>query len=334
MGAVDDSFGAWYIGQQFATLLLGVSILQTWMFWTNSERDPAHLKALVIFLLVLGLGFNALVSAGLYHFLVSSIGNPEAMMEVPWTLKAEPFLSAANVFIVQWFYAFRLFRLTRNYALLIVVMLLGASQLATGYAAAVFQLGLTGTIVSGTAQKNLACASLAVDLVVDAIITAAMVHFLRTHRTGIKSTESLMNTLTNYTLASGFSTFVCSCVILGTYVALPDTQIYSGISFLLPHLYTNSLLALLNARRSLRHRSTVGRTSESLEPSRHTDRTPHATMPFFELTSPKDSRGTSSSPFTSTALNFTSDSDRRHTLRLDEEQSGGGKDRKTSSGGF
>ena len=47
MGAVDDSYGAWYIGQQVSLVLFGVSILQTWAFFNERAHDPFAIKAVV-----------------------------------------------------------------------------------------------------------------------------------------------------------------------------------------------------------------------------------------------------------------------------------------------
>lgn len=293
MGVFDNTFGAWYIGQQVALLLVGASVVQSWVFLKNCGQDPVLLKAVVMILMVLQLVQGGLVAAGLYHFLVSSIGNPEALMSIPRTLYAEPFIAASIIALVQWFYAFRIFRLTKSIPLVCIVVLLASAQLAMGSAAAAADLSQTETIVSSATAKNIACACLVADMVNDAIIAVTIVHFLRTHRTSVKSTESIMSSLTNYTLASGFTTFVGSCLVLSTFLAYPTSQIYSGISFVLPHLYTNSLLALLNARRSLRERS-VGITSPDAEQN-------GVSRPFFM---PWNVRSDACSAYTSTEMNI------------------------------
>lgn len=122
----------------------------------------------------------------------------------------------------------------------------------TGLVATIFELSLTGTLVSPELSKHLALVALSCDVATDLIIMISMFYFLRTQRTGTKLTDQLLNTLTAYTLASGFLTCITSAICLAFYVAKPKTQIYSGISFALPHLYTNSLLSLLNARQFLR----------------------------------------------------------------------------------
>lgn len=127
MGAVDETFGAWFIGLQVASLLLGVSILQAWAFFSRARQDPVALKAVVresraqetefsrvarssssctspacercathsSACRLLGVALSALASAGLYHFLVSSIGNPAALVEIPAYLNAEPFVNVS-----------------------------------------------------------------------------------------------------------------------------------------------------------------------------------------------------------------------------------------------
>lgn len=270
-----------------------------------------YLKLVVLALMVLGIVITILISAGLYELLVLDIGHPTDLSAVPWTLRVGLFvLSPIIIAVVHCFYAFRLYRLTKNIALLFLVMGLGLSPLPLGFTVAAVELGRATSLISSKQSEHMAISALVLMMVCDAIITTAMVHFLYTHRSGMKSTESMMSTLTNYTIASGFTTFVMTCLVLITYIALPQEQIYSAMSFLLSHLYVNSLLAMLNARRSLRRRN-------SLTTSVHAGDRENAAMPPFFM--PWDSPQ-NASVYPSTALEFelgSVPSQGEHVLTLD-----------------
>ncbi|PBK87437.1 hypothetical protein ARMGADRAFT_1016606 [Armillaria gallica] len=59
---------------------------------------------------------------------------------------------------------------------------------------------------------------------------------------------------------SGLATSICSLLILITYLAWPNTLIFFGIDLILPKLYINSLLAMLNSR--------IARTNDSSDESK------------------------------------------------------------------
>jgi len=267
MGLYDDTFGAWFIGQQVAVFCFGASILQAWIFFKTAGQDAKALQALVAIVVSLGFVLVVLTAKGLYFFLVSSIGNLENLATIPSVLTAEPYVTSVTLSCVQFFYAFRLLRLYKSWSLFGCVATLSLLQLAMGSAAATIELSHRSGIVSASLTKTIACTALGADLACDTLILVAMLYFLQTHRTGVRSTEQLMNALVVYTLASGFLTFVGSALTLIMYLSSPQTQIYSAISFILPHLYINSLLAVLNARHALRQRSETAPSSLSGRPS-------------------------------------------------------------------
>ncbi|KDR71456.1 hypothetical protein GALMADRAFT_143729 [Galerina marginata CBS 339.88] len=56
----------------------------------------------------------------------------------------------------------------------------------------------------------------------------------------------------HYVVLSGTLTSACSLPALLTYVTMPNTFIFLGISFLLTKLYISSYMAMLNARKQIR----------------------------------------------------------------------------------
>jgi hypothetical protein len=251
---IDTTFGALFVGLQFSTLLYGISILQAWIFFQSPNKEPMVLRILVGTIMVIGLFLTIIMTHGIYFFLVSTIGNPALLSQIPWSLKAEAFVNSSIIVIVQAFYGFRLFYLNRSYTLLAIIMFLALGQWITGWTSAGFETTLSGTLVSADLTKKIASASIAGDLACDTVIMVSMFYFLHTHRTGVKSTETLMHKLVIYTLASGFLTFVGAAATLICYLAMPQNQIFSSIAFILPHLYSNALLAVLNSRQNLRDR--------------------------------------------------------------------------------
>lgn len=250
-----------YIGTQVATLLFGISLVQSWIFFKECERDPLHLKITAFVILVIGLLHIMSVSALCYGFLFST-QDTHTLLLIRWASRLSSLLTSPVVSIIQWAYGFRIYRLTRNMALLAAILFLGLATLALNAAAVGVDFGRQ--MGSSKMGKSLASAACVIAMVCDAIIASTMLYSLRIQKTGVKSTQRVLNTLSYYALASGTLTFFMSCCLLGTYLALPDPAYPSAaIAFALPHLYAISFLALLNSRRYLRERYTPAASTTS-----------------------------------------------------------------------
>ncbi|KAK0221340.1 hypothetical protein IW262DRAFT_892720 [Armillaria fumosa] len=84
----------------------------------------------------------------------------------------------------------------------------------------------------------------------DIVIALMMNYYLQKSRaaTIVSTTASRLLGLMRIVLMSGLATSACSLFTLIAYVAWPKTLIFLGIHFLVPKLYINSLLAMLNYR--------------------------------------------------------------------------------------
>jgi hypothetical protein len=89
-------------------------------------------------------------------------------------------------------------------------------------------------------------------VVVDSTLAVAVIYYLRRSRGEFESTNSRISKLVFWTLGTGAITSVCSLAALISYALFPHKLYFLAIEFLLTKLYMNSLLAMLNARRSIR----------------------------------------------------------------------------------
>jgi len=87
---------------------------------------------------------------------------------------------------------------------------------------------------------------------VDSMLAVTIIHYLRRSRGEFESTNSRIEKLVFWTLSTGIITSVCSLAGLITYALFPNKLYFLAIEFLLTKLYINSLLAMLNARKSIR----------------------------------------------------------------------------------
>lgn len=252
----DDTFGALFVGNEISLAAFGFLLLQYWNFCHNWKEESLAVRFIVSFSLILGILLIVLTSHTNYHYLISSMGNHKALTDIVWSLKAEPWISEAVVTLTHTFYAGKIYYMQRSYALsgLLLFLTLTHTGLVLGMGGIALSAKEFGTVKTHSTTVGLTSASLSIGLLLDIIIAFAMFHFFHNNRSEIKSTQSLLNKLTLYTFASGLLTVVSNAVILATYLSKPNAQIYTGASFVLPHLYSNCLLAMLNSRANLRAR--------------------------------------------------------------------------------
>ncbi|KAF8511262.1 hypothetical protein BU17DRAFT_69701 [Hysterangium stoloniferum] len=219
MSVFDDTFGAWFVGMEVSNVAFGFAMLQIWIFCQNWQSEPLILKFVVVLVLVLSFLLVFLTSHGMYYYLVTSIGDLAALSDIVWYELSGLLRRSDNNVAYRSFKAEPWISVDRRLTLLNDLWKLSIITGGNGYDCPSFLFGA---------------------------------NFLHCLWIANRRTKELMNRLTLYTFASGFLTVVGSAVVLSLLITKPTTQTYSGASFVLPHLYANCLLALLNSRRSLR----------------------------------------------------------------------------------
>ncbi|RPD56867.1 hypothetical protein L227DRAFT_578531 [Lentinus tigrinus ALCF2SS1-6] len=98
----------------------------------------------------------------------------------------------------------------------------------------------------------------------DTIITAALIYSLHRSRTGFESTDTLIDTLIMYTINTGLLTDVFNMASFICAIVMPDNLIYAGIVIVSSKLYANTVMTVLNSRKSLASKRNVAINSYSV----------------------------------------------------------------------
>ncbi|KAJ3569349.1 hypothetical protein NP233_g5109 [Leucocoprinus birnbaumii] len=86
----------------------------------------------------------------------------------------------------------------------------------------------------------------------DVLIAASLFYFLHRSRTGFKKSDTMITRLIVFTVSTGVFTSICAIASLVSILAWGNTLIYVAFYFSLGKLYSNSILATLNARITIR----------------------------------------------------------------------------------
>ncbi|KAE9399744.1 hypothetical protein BT96DRAFT_975707 [Gymnopus androsaceus JB14] len=265
----NNTLGAFFIGSSFATMLYGVTCVQTFLYLTSrrSQFDTWAMKCFVLVLFVssaLDTAQQCVYTAGLYKFLITDFANPLALNTVgpnsglKLIAMDEGLIGFCVIFFIQLFFCFRLWVIsTTAYSkpirIALVTLALALSVLNCGAWGAIAILGyqMGGVDNSGSPDPRFDVAwkmSTASGIAFDTIITIALTSSLYRARSGIKKSNHVINLIIIATVNTNLITTLLSLAQLITFLALPFAEYYGGIAFVLPKSYMNCFLAMLNYR--------------------------------------------------------------------------------------
>ncbi|KAH9894219.1 hypothetical protein C8Q73DRAFT_745781 [Cubamyces lactineus] len=229
-------------------LLIGVILAAMYYYYTRYPRDPWHIKLLVTAVWTTdSIHQHTIHGPSVYWYLITEYGNPTALTLLSKTIIVEVFFNAFTGLFVQSFFAARVWKLSgKKLYLVIPVAILVAGEFCDLY---------LKTFLDLVQIKGLSISINAFAAAGDVTIAAILCTILHQSRTGFSKSNTLINRLMVFAVNTGLLTSVCACLSLITIVALPNTFVYICFFFLVGRLYSNSLMATLNARKSLREGS-------------------------------------------------------------------------------
>ncbi|EIW79775.1 hypothetical protein CONPUDRAFT_166480 [Coniophora puteana RWD-64-598 SS2] len=263
-----DILGPYVFGYQFNWALYGVLVVQVYFYYVSPIVDQWPIQAVVYGTVLIETVQVAFATHDSFFQLAVSWGHVDQLMVAHWTWLTLPVLIGIISMITQLFYAWRIHVLSRGWVMSGVISLLallqGASALATGVRAYLLDKSL----------KNVSTNLLTTDIVwltstavCDLLIFSCMIYYLSKMRTGINSTERIINRLIRLFIETGLLTTIAATLDLGLFIGLPSSPWFVILSLALSKLYSNSLLAVLNHRSSLRYRRSKRSNSDDIPSS-------------------------------------------------------------------
>ncbi|KAF9039256.1 hypothetical protein BJ165DRAFT_1531341 [Panaeolus papilionaceus] len=280
---LDNTLGAAFLGNVLAGVLYGITCLQTFVYFKQNNGDRLAFRALIYSLWVLDSVHLALITEGLYFYLITNYANPIVLLAPHWTFLGQVYITLLSDFIVRLIYARRVWLIARTWVnILIAIVIILIAIVTVGAGVAFASLAFIGKTFSYFPHISyLMYMALGLAVAADILIAASLCFSLSKTRTGFKQTDSVVNVLMMYVINSSLLTTVCALGCLIAYAIWPNNFVFIGIYFCLSKLFLNSLLAMLNGRDALKSR-VRGTSDTSDEPRRSL--VPHSRR----LTSPGD----------------------------------------------
>lgn len=249
--ALDNTMGAMFIGVIVSGVLHGLCLMQAFIYFTSYKEDPWYIRWMVITTCTFDAIHLSFITHSLYHYLVSSYHDELELQKIVWTIIMEALLTGVNAGLVQTFYTYRVWKLSKcNYFLSGFILLLIVATTASGTAWVV--LGMQARTYRELLKINpLTITINALSTAVDILIAVSLCYFLHSSRTGFKRSDTIITKLMVFVVNTGMLTTICAVSSLIALVVSPNTLIYATFYFCIGRFYTNSFLATLNARRSI-----------------------------------------------------------------------------------
>ncbi|EIW79524.1 hypothetical protein CONPUDRAFT_90905 [Coniophora puteana RWD-64-598 SS2] len=239
-------------GYQLNWWLYGIFTMQVYSYHTQGFKDGLTIKTLVYGSFLIETVQICIATRDSYHQLVLAFGNPAAVAEAYYTWLTMPVCVGIISMMTQLFYAYRIYILSQIRVLAGFIALLSVTQGAAAIAAGLIVVTANSKDVGSNTTNDLAPVMvwLVLSVVCDVAIFSAMTWILSTRRTGFQNMNSVINKIIMLTVETGMASAACAITVLILFNAYKSDIYYALPAVMLSKIYSNSLLVILNNRRT------------------------------------------------------------------------------------
>lgn len=195
------------------------------------------------------------VSYGLYLQTITQYGEPETLLKLPFGFDTCLFFSSGIALLAQCFFARRVWVVTDK-KLIPVICFIMASLRFVGSILLAAEAYKMVTLFKYEDQWEWLITFILVDgACVDVMVAFSLCYNLIEHRRSVTvslRTVRLLDQLIMWTIQTGLITSLAAVTMTICFLTMKDNYIWLGVYMFLARLFSNSLLASLNARSNLR----------------------------------------------------------------------------------
>ncbi|KAH7909855.1 hypothetical protein BJ138DRAFT_178544 [Hygrophoropsis aurantiaca] len=251
---VADLWGPSFAGLVISLAMYGTSVGQ-YIYYVISfpgSTDLNSIKAFVFSVMLFNTVHTYVSVAFFWMMLVSGHNSFTHILLMPWQL-AMVLLCYCITFIVQSFYAHKVWIISgRSWFVTAIVLALAAAQMVVG--SVCVSIGLRTQSTDALFGSRLSGAGALLSVFCDTLITGVVYYYLRPKRWGVRRKESVFRHLTMIFVQMGLLTCMTSLLMFILFCVQGQKLYTGGPGVILSKSYVNSLLAVLNARKTIRDR--------------------------------------------------------------------------------
>ncbi|KAJ7465742.1 hypothetical protein B0H11DRAFT_2049135 [Mycena galericulata] len=241
--------GPIFVGYLLHWGLFGTLNIQTYLYYQAFPNDRLFNKCLVYSVYVLEFIQTMLITYAAFETFGRRFNDISALGDVRFEWFSVPVMSGLVAFIGQSFYAYRLYLLSKSRWLPIFIVMLALMSSIGAFMAGSFSFKVGSDLPLLHSNKNYGIGIwLGGAASTDIIITASLSYYLWRSKTGLRETNALLVRLIRLTIQTGSVTAVVAITDFTLFYAIPDKPYFITAGVILPKLYANTILAVLNAR--------------------------------------------------------------------------------------
>ncbi|KAF9236272.1 hypothetical protein BU15DRAFT_77117 [Melanogaster broomeanus] len=215
------SLGPMLVGFALNTILYGVVVTQTLVYFSCYKSDGRWIKLFVASLLLLDTINVVFEFIYLYHTLIINFGDASVLLTANWMFSTVPGTTGITSALVQLFLAWRINILKRGNLIIFGICFLAVVGMLSGIGSSI-AVNVVPTFTEFHKFESIVIIWLAASAADNLLITITLVWSLREHRTGFADTDHIIKKIIRVTLHTGLLTTVWTIVDLSIYLALTD----------------------------------------------------------------------------------------------------------------
>ncbi|EGN94126.1 hypothetical protein SERLA73DRAFT_188712 [Serpula lacrymans var. lacrymans S7.3] len=253
--------------------LYGLTTTQAYLYWFNYPKDSWWTKLLVLFLWVLNTAHTVGVCHNCYYHLITAMFNLEMLLRNVWSLGMTVVIWIIVFATVMSYYIKMIFQLSSarfRWWLTGAMTIPFVLALGFGLDAAVRMFLAANVEVLLQFSQNTILPAFIMLVITDSFVTGFLCILLYRKRTEFKRTRHIVNTLIIYAASRGLVSTATSLTMALVLAIRPSTIWYSAAEFAIVGIYTNSLMTMLNTRRTVYEVADTGRSpADSMNKESH-----------------------------------------------------------------
>lgn len=246
--------GALLIGSFVNIMLYTLELVQAYRYYTNKSRtrdDHLIIKVIVALCLVVDTLGTAGGCAFIFLDVVNFWGDSQQTRHGAWPQVVVFVTTLINELVVQCFMVHRFFRISRNYIISCLILLLVAGG----------AWGMTRMTIRGAQYKDFiyrynelryVVIALASSALADVSITISLLWQLHRFTTYSRYMKELIRKISVLAVKTGTAPSVMAIACLIAFLLRPESQVFMSILLLIGRTYTSTMLFTLNHRAKLR----------------------------------------------------------------------------------
>ncbi|KAJ6506078.1 hypothetical protein DFH09DRAFT_1375146 [Mycena vulgaris] len=246
--SLHETYGLRLIAVFLESILYGMGLLQVYLYFHWYPKDGWYTKATVVAMVFLETLQIVVYFVGFYVPMIDHFGDFDNLKTISWQSLTQLTALYLSIFVAQMFFASCIYLLhTKDKVLPTIIYILAIVAVGGGMA----QVGVAARIANYAKNGETSAATntqAAVAFTADLLITGGLCWRLNSNRTGLQSTNNLLNFLIMTAVNRGVMTMVTALLNLVLFLSRPGTFYFQLMVIVSGKLYMNSLLAMLNTR--------------------------------------------------------------------------------------